>query len=53
MFNPTDGGTGAGLNYIRVPIGASDFSSGGTSLTYFGIYDADYMSSIQFGRYLW
>ncbi|XP_006463608.1 hypothetical protein AGABI2DRAFT_74074 [Agaricus bisporus var. bisporus H97] len=26
MFNPTDGGTGAGLNYVRVPIGASDFS---------------------------
>jgi len=27
MFNPVDGATGAGLNYIRVPIGATDFSA--------------------------
>ncbi|KXN82356.1 Endo-1,6-beta-D-glucanase [Leucoagaricus sp. SymC.cos] len=32
MFNPIDGGTGAGLNYIRVPIGASDFSASVYSL---------------------
>jgi hypothetical protein len=34
MFNPTDGGTGAGLNYIRVPIGASDFSASGEPSTF-------------------
>ena len=27
LFDPTDGKTGAGLNYIRVPLGASDFSA--------------------------
>ncbi|KAL0571506.1 hypothetical protein V5O48_010456 [Marasmius crinis-equi] len=28
LFSPTDGANAAGLNYIRVPLGASDFSSG-------------------------
>ncbi|KAF9531517.1 glucan endo-1,6-beta-glucosidase [Crepidotus variabilis] len=32
MFSPTDGANAAGLNYIRVPIGASDFSAGVYSL---------------------
>ncbi|KIM38454.1 glycoside hydrolase family 30 protein [Hebeloma cylindrosporum] len=32
MFSPTDGANAAGLNYIRVPIGASDFSAGLYSL---------------------
>ncbi|KAE9407542.1 glucan endo-1,6-beta-glucosidase [Gymnopus androsaceus JB14] len=32
MFNPTDGANAAGLNYIRVPIGASDFSASVYSL---------------------
>jgi hypothetical protein len=27
MFSPTDGANAAGLNYIRIPIGASDFSA--------------------------
>ncbi|ESK96732.1 glycoside hydrolase family 30 protein [Moniliophthora roreri MCA 2997] len=27
LFNPTDGANAAGLTYIRVPLGASDFSS--------------------------
>ncbi|TFK37581.1 glucan endo-1,6-beta-glucosidase [Crucibulum laeve] len=27
MFSPTDGANAAGLNYIRVPLGASDFSA--------------------------
>lgn len=27
IFNPVDGAAGAGINYIRVPIGATDFSS--------------------------
>ena len=27
MFSPTDGASAAGLNQIRIPIGASDFSS--------------------------
>ncbi|KAF8896227.1 glycoside hydrolase family 30 protein [Infundibulicybe gibba] len=31
-FSPTDGANAAGLNYIRVPIGASDFSAGLYSL---------------------
>lgn len=29
MFGATDGANVAGLNYIRVPIGASDFSASG------------------------
>ncbi|KAG6852577.1 hypothetical protein C0991_010869, partial [Blastosporella zonata] len=29
MFNTADGANAAGLNYLRVPIGASDFSAGG------------------------
>lgn len=29
MFDPTDGANAAGLNYIRVPVGASDFSASG------------------------
>lgn len=33
MFNSADGANVAGLNYIRVPIGASDFSAGGKSAT--------------------
>ncbi|KAF9448810.1 glycoside hydrolase family 30 protein [Macrolepiota fuliginosa MF-IS2] len=46
MFDPTDGANAAGLNYIRVPIGASDFSasvyslddtSGDTSFSNFNI----------------
>ncbi|KAG6908879.1 hypothetical protein DXG01_002953 [Tephrocybe rancida] len=32
MFNSADGANTAGLNYIRVPIGASDFSAGAYSL---------------------
>ncbi|KAJ8075102.1 hypothetical protein PM082_019429 [Marasmius tenuissimus] len=28
LFSPTDGANAAGLNYIRVPLGASDFSAG-------------------------
>ncbi|KAG6888229.1 hypothetical protein C0995_009606 [Termitomyces sp. Mi166 len=32
MFNTADGANAAGLNYIRVPIGASDFSAGEYSL---------------------
>ncbi len=27
LFDPTDGANAAGLNYIRVPLGASDFSA--------------------------
>ncbi|KAF7373313.1 Glucan endo-1,6-beta-glucosidase [Mycena sanguinolenta] len=46
MFSPTDGANAAGLNYIRVPLGASDFSantysyddtSGDTSFSDFNI----------------
>ncbi|KAF5370547.1 hypothetical protein D9757_010139 [Collybiopsis confluens] len=46
MFNPTDGANAAGLNYVRVPIGATDFSAsvyslddsnGDTSLAAFNI----------------
>jgi len=49
LFNMTDGANAAGLSYIRVPIGASDFStqdyslddsSGDTSLNDFNINDA-------------
>ncbi|KAJ4466252.1 glycoside hydrolase [Lentinula aciculospora] len=32
MFNPTDGVDAAGLSYVRVPIGASDFSTSVYSL---------------------
>ncbi|KAJ3906216.1 glycoside hydrolase superfamily [Lentinula edodes] len=32
MFNPTDGANAAGLSYVRVPIGASDFSASVYSL---------------------
>ncbi|KAJ3824321.1 glycoside hydrolase family 30 protein [Lentinula raphanica] len=32
MFNPKDGANAAGLNYVRVPIGASDFSASVYSL---------------------
>ncbi|KAF5362729.1 hypothetical protein D9758_011677 [Tetrapyrgos nigripes] len=28
LFSPTDGANAAGLSYIRIPLGASDFSSG-------------------------
>jgi hypothetical protein len=31
MFSPTDGASAAGLNYLRIPIGASDFSPQGRS----------------------
>ena len=31
MFDPSPTSNGAGLSYIRVPIGATDFSAGGTS----------------------
>ncbi|KZP07267.1 glycoside hydrolase family 30 protein [Athelia psychrophila] len=46
MFDPTDGKGGAGLSYVRVPLGASDFSanlysfddhSGDTSMADFAI----------------
>ncbi|KAJ3835095.1 glucan endo-1,6-beta-glucosidase [Lentinula raphanica] len=46
LFSPTDGANAAGLNYIRVPLGASDFSanvynydetSGDTSFNNFNI----------------
>lgn len=33
MFTITDGANAAGLNYIRVPIGASDFSASGKLCT--------------------
>ncbi|KIK64378.1 glycoside hydrolase family 30 protein [Collybiopsis luxurians FD-317 M1] len=32
MFNPTDGANAAGLSYVRVPIGATDFSASVYSL---------------------
>ncbi|KAJ3488425.1 hypothetical protein NLI96_g2859 [Meripilus lineatus] len=32
LFDPTDGNTGAGFSYLRVPLGASDFSA--SSYTY-------------------
>ena len=35
MFSPTDGANAAGLNYIRVPIGASDFSANRLSFLQF------------------
>lgn len=41
MFSPTDGANAAGLNYIRVPIGASDFSTNRMSflrLPWFGTW---------------
>ena len=28
LFDPTDGANAAGLSYVRVPLGASDFSAG-------------------------
>jgi len=31
MFSQTDGANSAGLNYIRIPLGASDFSARGDS----------------------
>ncbi|KAI0081546.1 glycoside hydrolase [Panus rudis PR-1116 ss-1] len=46
LFDPTDGANAAGLSYLRVPLGASDFSasaytyddvSGDTSLSHFDI----------------
>ncbi|GJE98275.1 glycoside hydrolase family 30 protein [Phanerochaete sordida] len=49
LFDPTDGNGGAGLSYIRVPLGASDFSAsvysyddvaGDTSLSQFNINKA-------------
>ncbi|KAG7447217.1 glucan endo-1,6-beta-glucosidase [Guyanagaster necrorhizus] len=56
LFNPTDGANAAGLNYIRVPLGASDFSagpysfddtSGDTSFSNFNINDApSYLFSV-------
>ncbi|KAK0463046.1 glucan endo-1,6-beta-glucosidase [Desarmillaria tabescens] len=56
LFNPTDGANAAGLNYIRVPLGASDFSAGpysfddtngDTSFNAFNINDApSYLFSV-------
>ncbi|KAI0802063.1 glycoside hydrolase [Irpex lacteus] len=56
LFDPTDGNNGAGLTYLRVPLGASDFStntysfddtSGDTSLNNFNIDKApSYLFSI-------
>ncbi|KAJ7260891.1 glycoside hydrolase [Mycena haematopus] len=56
MFSPTDGANAAGLNYIRVPLGASDFSanlysfddaSGDTSFNNFNIGKApSYLYSV-------
>ncbi|KAI0087785.1 glycoside hydrolase superfamily [Irpex rosettiformis] len=56
LFDPTDGNNGAGLSYLRVPLGASDFSSntysfddtsGDTSLNNFNIDRApSYLFSI-------
>ncbi|PBK71630.1 glucan endo-1,6-beta-glucosidase [Armillaria solidipes] len=56
LFSPTDGANAAGLNYIRVPLGASDFSagaysfddtSGDTSFNGFNINDApSYLFSV-------
>ncbi|KAF9074611.1 glucan endo-1,6-beta-glucosidase [Rhodocollybia butyracea] len=49
LFSPTDGANAAGLNYIRVPLGASDFSAntytyatspGDTSFSHFNINNA-------------
>ncbi|OSX61841.1 glycoside hydrolase family 30 protein [Postia placenta MAD-698-R-SB12] len=49
LFDPTDGGSGAGFTYLRIPLGASDFSasvysfddvSGDTSLSSFNINNA-------------
>jgi hypothetical protein len=34
MFDSADGANAAGLNYIRVGIGASDFSAGGLFLNH-------------------
>lgn len=38
MFDPTYGANAAGLNYIRVPIGASDFSASSESVCSLDIY---------------
>ncbi|KAJ7875298.1 glycoside hydrolase [Mycena olivaceomarginata] len=56
MFSPTDGANAAGINYIRVPLGASDFSanlysfddaSGDTSFNSFNIGKApSYLYSV-------
>ncbi|KAJ7873048.1 glycoside hydrolase [Mycena olivaceomarginata] len=56
MFSPTDGANAAGINYIRVPLGASDFSanlysfddaSGDTSFNSFNIAKApSYLYSV-------
>ncbi|KAG7087652.1 hypothetical protein E1B28_013600 [Marasmius oreades] len=56
LFSPTDGANAAGLSYIRVPLGASDFSagvysyddsSGDTSLNNFNVNRApSYLFSI-------
>ncbi|KII83682.1 glycoside hydrolase family 30 protein [Plicaturopsis crispa FD-325 SS-3] len=56
MFNPADGANSAGLSYLRVPLGASDFSanlysfddtSGDTSLNDFNINAApSYLFSV-------
>ncbi|KAI0369367.1 glycoside hydrolase [Pilatotrama ljubarskyi] len=56
LFDPTDGADAAGLSYIRVPLGASDFSanvysfddvSGDTTLTNFNINNApSYLFSV-------
>ena len=50
LFSPTDGANAAGLNYIRVPLGASDFSAntytydttaGDTTFSKFNINNVD------------
>ncbi|KII83681.1 glycoside hydrolase family 30 protein [Plicaturopsis crispa FD-325 SS-3] len=56
LFDPTDGANSAGLSYVRVPLGASDFSattysfddtSGDTSLNDFNINNApSYLFSV-------
>ncbi|KAJ8461900.1 hypothetical protein ONZ51_g11249 [Trametes cubensis] len=56
LFDPTDGADAAGFSYLRVPLGASDFSakvyslddvSGDTSLTSFNINNApSYLFSV-------
>ncbi|KNZ71597.1 Endo-1,6-beta-D-glucanase, partial [Termitomyces sp. J132] len=54
MFNSADGADAAGLNYIRIPIGASDFSAGEYSLddtsgdTSFNSFDIDRAPSYLF-----
>lgn len=48
LFSPVDGADAAGLNYVRIPIGASDFSSQGWSSVILTLCDLNWTFNIDY-----